>query len=169
MTREYLGRIKLGSVASMTQTARWAFLERNHEIALSTVDKDGVIYSSPVWYTVKDKRIFLPIDQASKHLKNMENGSSMTGVVFKGGDEFATARGVQIQGRGEVVKDPGLAKECADRVADKVFGPGHPHKPAYVEYRECFDNMTMELIPNKMITWDLRKLYNVQAYAARSL
>ena len=169
MTRELLGRIRLGAVASMTQAQRWSFLERNHEIALSTVDGDGVIYSSPVWYVVKDRRIFIPIDQASKHLKNTENGSSMTGVVFKGGDDLATARGVQIQGRGKMVEDVALANECVDLVVDQIFGPGHSHAVAYREYRECFDNATMELEPEKMITWDLRKVYNLQMYAARRL
>ena len=169
MTREYLGRIRLGAVASMTQIQRWSFLERNHEIALSTVDGDGVIYSSPVWYLVKDRRIFIPIDQASKHLQNIENGSSMTGVVFKGGEELATARGVQIQGRGKMVEDAEFAKECVDLIVDHIFGPGHPHTKSYLEYRECFDNATLELEPEKMITWDLRKVYNLQMYAARRL
>ena len=84
MTREYLGNVKLGSVASMTQKGRWVFLERHHEIAVSSVDAEGVIYCSPVWYTIIDQRIFLPIDQASKHFQNMEGGSKMTGVVFMG-------------------------------------------------------------------------------------
>lgn len=169
MTKEYLGRIKLGSVASMTQIQRWSFLERHHELALATIDGDGVIYNSPVWYTIKDRRIFIPIDQASKHLKNIENGSSVTGVVFKGGDELATARGVQIQGRAEMVEDAELAKECVDLLSDHVFDVGHPHKESYIEYRECFDNATIELKPEKMITWDLRKIYNLQMYAARRL
>jgi hypothetical protein len=168
MTREYLGRVKLGSIASMTQTQRWAFLERHHEIALSTVNGDGVIYSSPVWYTIIDRRIFIPIDQASKHLDNVDNGSSMTGVVFKGGDELATAHGVQIQGHAKPVDDAALAKECVDRLADHIFGAGHPHKETYIEYRECFDNKTMELDPVKMITWDLRKAYNLPMYSSRT-
>lgn len=169
MTREYLGRVKLGRVASMSQVQRWSFLERNHEMALSTIDGDGVIYSSPIWYVVKDRRIFLPIDQASKHIQNADNGSSATGVVFKGGDDLATARGVQIQGRVEMVEDAALAQECVDLAVDKIFGPGHPHKENYIEYRDCFDNATIELIPEKMITWDMRKAYNLQMYASRKL
>ena len=169
MTRECLGRIKLGAVASMTQSQRWSFLERHYEMALSTVDQDGLIYSSPIWYTVRDRRIFIPVDQASKHLANTENGSSMTGVVFAGGGDLATARGVQIQGKGKMVDDTALEDECVDRVVDHIFGPGHPHSIAYREYRACFGNATMELVHEKLITWDLRKAYNLQMYASRTL
>ena len=169
MTKEYLGRVKLGSVASMTPIQRWAYLERHHELALATVDGDGVIYNSPPWYTIKDRRIFIPIDQASKHMKNMENGSALSATVFSGGEELATAQGVIIQGRGEMVEDPELAQECVDRLVDHVFGVGHPHKNAYKEYREYFDNATIELKPEKLITWDMRKVYNFQMYSARRL
>jgi hypothetical protein len=78
MGGEYLGKIKLGSVCSMTQVGCWALLERHHEIALATVDSDGVIYNSPVWYSIKDKRIFIPIDQASAHYRNMQDAKAMT-------------------------------------------------------------------------------------------
>ncbi|MEE9324263.1 MAG: pyridoxamine 5'-phosphate oxidase family protein [Dehalococcoidia bacterium] len=153
----------------MSQEQRWSFLERHHEIAVSTVNRDGVIYSSPVWYTVKDKRIYLGIDQASHHLKNTEGGSSMTGVVFDGGNDLATARGVQIQGRGEVLEDKELAKECDERIADSIFGPGHPHIESYREYRNYYDHLIIELKPEKMITWDMRKLYHLQVYTSRKL
>ena len=109
------------------------------------------------------------VDQASKHLENTENGSSMTGVVFAGGGDLATARGVQIQGKGKMVDDTALEDECVDRVVDHIFGPGHPHSIAYREYRACFDNATMELVHEKLITWDLRKAYNLQMYASRTL
>lgn len=169
MTKEYLGKVKLGSVASMTKAQRWAYLERHHEMALSTVDGDGVIYSGPMWYTVMDRRIFIPLDQASKHVKNLENGSSMSATVFSGGEEIATAQGVIIQGQGKLLEDPELNQRCVDHLVDHIFGVGHPHKKAYREYREYYDNATLELIPDKMTTWDMRKLYNFQMYSARSL
>ena len=169
MTREYLGSVKLGSVASMTKKGRWVFLERHHEIAVSSVDAEGVIYCSPVWYTIIDQRIFLPIDQASKHFQNVEGGSKLTGAVFAGGEELCTARGVQIQGQGRLVNDPTLRERCMEQLVEKIFGFGHPHRQTYIEYRETFDKMTLELIPDKMITWDLRKTYNLPMYTSRRL
>jgi len=167
MTKEYLGKVKLASVASMTVAEKWTFLERGHEICVSTVSGGGEIFSSPLWYTVVDRRIFLPIDQASKHMENSDKGSSMTGVVFKGGDELATARGVQVRGRAKLVNDPALALECVNRVVERIFGAGHPHAETYIEYRDAFDNTTMELEPVKMISWDLRKAYNLPMYSSR--
>lgn len=169
MTAEYLGKIKLGSVASMGEAEKWAYLARNHEMALATVDAEGVIYPSPMWYAVRDRRIYIPVDQASKHVANVENGSPMSGTVFSGGDEITTPRGVIIQGRAEVVNDPELRKAVVEQLIDHVFGVGHPHKAAWREYREFYNNMTMEFIPEKMISWDMRKAHHFQMYAARTL
>lgn len=89
--------------------------------------------------------------------------------VFMGGDELCSARGVQIQGQGRLVDDQALRQRCMEQLVEKIFGFGHPHKQTYIEYRESFDKMTLELIPDKMITWDLRKTYNLPMYTSRRL
>ena len=61
------------------------------------------------------------------------------------------------------------AKKEAAELVEKVFGFGHPHKQTYIEYRESFDKNTLELVPDKMITWDLRKTYNLPMYTSRRL
>jgi hypothetical protein len=165
---EYLGKIKWGSVSYMTKRQRWWFLAKNHEMSISTVDEKGVIFSSPCWYVVKDERVFVTFDQASRHVDNTRTGSGATGVVYQGGDEFCTPRGVTIQGRLEFVSDPVFSEQVSYLLADKVLGPDHPDYDTYIEFREFYDHLIGELIIENVITWDGRRVYYLQSYSKRT-
>ncbi len=123
---EHLGEIKWASVAYMTKKQRWWFLDQYNEIAISTVDSEGVIFTAPCWYRVRGERLLITLDQASRHLDNVKTGSGITGAVFQGGTELCTPRGVTIQGQLKVVEDPVLSKEISYELANKVLGPDHP-------------------------------------------
>jgi hypothetical protein len=63
---------------------RWAYLLRQKTIRVATVNGDGTIYQSPLWYVVHEKRIFIPLDAGKKHAENFDAGRALTALVDSG-------------------------------------------------------------------------------------
>lgn len=135
---------------------RWAYLSRARTVRIATTNEDGSIYLSPLWLVVHDKKIYIPIDAASRHGANATAGRPLSGLV-DGGDEYATVSGVRIAGRMEPVTDAGLVATITDLVFEKYFHVGHPYAESYREFGEVAGRTYFELVPDKLIGWDMRE------------
>ncbi|MFN8162555.1 MAG: pyridoxamine 5'-phosphate oxidase family protein [Solirubrobacterales bacterium] len=148
--------IKLSSAAPLRGAKRWHFIERCHEIRVATVAADEPIYVTALWYVVKDRKIYLPLDQANRHVKNLQNDGRLSAVV-DAGDSLADVRGVNIEGTATEVTDPELARELEELVLDKHFYPGDPYIEEYVNFGEYNHRKFYEIVPDKIWGWDLRE------------
>lgn len=135
---------------------RWAYLTRAKTVRIATVNEDGSIYLTPLWHVVHEKKIYIPFDAGSRHATNVEAGRALSALV-DGGDEYATVHGVRIHGTVRAVTDPALAAMLADLVFEKYFHTGHPYAESYVEFGEVAGRTFYELVPEKMIGWDMRE------------
>lgn len=140
---------------------RWAYLTRAETIRIATVNADGSIYLSSLWYVVHEKTIYLPIDAASRHGANFEAGRPLAGLV-DGGNEYATVTGVRIHGTTEMVDDPDLYEKLQDLVMEKYFYVGHPFADPYFQFGNAAGRKYYALVPDKMIGWDSRETTTVQ-------
>jgi nitroimidazol reductase NimA-like FMN-containing flavoprotein (pyridoxamine 5'-phosphate oxidase superfamily) len=135
---------------------RWAYLSRAKTIRVATLSEDGSIYLSPLWLVVHERKIYIPIDAASRHGANATAGRALSALVDQG-DEYATVSGVRIIGTMEPV-DESLADTLARLVFDKYFHVGHPYADQYAEFGEVAGRTFYELVPEKMIGWDMREI-----------
>lgn len=147
---------------------RWAYLLRAKTIRIATANEDGSIYLSPLWFVVHDRRIYIPIDAASRHGDNFQAGRALSALVDQG-DEYATVSGVRIMGRMEVVEDDELVETLQGLVFEKYFHVGHPFADSYFEFGEWAGRRYYELVPDKMIGWDMRETNTPQVQEARAL
>jgi hypothetical protein len=147
---------------------RWAYLSRAKTIRFATLNEDGTIYLSPLWLVVHDKKIYIPVDAASRHGANFQSGRTLSALV-DGGDEYATVSGVRIHGRMEQVTDASLADTLAQLVFDKYFHVGHPYADSYLEFGEVAGRTYYELVPDKLIGWDMREVTTLAMPEARTL
>jgi hypothetical protein len=158
--------------ASMTSPLRgkkrWAFLTRAEIINVATANEDGSIYLSPLWFVVDEERIFIPVDAASRHGQNFTAGRPLA-VLVAGGHEYGTVHGVRILGAARVVEDADLVERLQGRVFEKYFYYGHPFAEPYFEFGEFAGRAYYELVPDKMIGWDMRENYVVPANEKRTL
>jgi hypothetical protein len=136
---------------------RWAYLARARTIRVATLSEDGTIYLSPLWHVVHEKKIYIPIDAASKHGANVKAGRALSALVDDG-QEYATVSGVRIVGSMEAVTDPALAETLSGLVFEKYFHVGHPYAESYMEFGEVAGRTFYELVPAKMIGWDMREV-----------
>lgn len=147
---------------------RWAYLARAKTIRVATVDADGTIYLSPLWLVVHDKKLFVPIDAGGRHAVNIAAGRPLSALVDQG-EEYAIVSGVRISGTMQRVSDPTLVETLERLVFDKYFHVGHPYAEQYREFGEVADRSYYELVPDKMIGWDMRELNVLPMPEARRL
>ncbi|MFN8160981.1 MAG: pyridoxamine 5'-phosphate oxidase family protein [Solirubrobacterales bacterium] len=147
---------------------RWAYLERSRTIRFATANEDGSIYLSPLWFVVDDEHIYIPVDAASRHGENFEAGRPLSALVDSG-DEYATVHGVRILGKMELVTDEALVERLQEKVFEKYFYTGHPFADAYLGFGKAAGRRYYELVPEKMIGWDMRETTMPQVPEAHSL
>lgn len=148
------------ATASMTAPLRgekrWAYLARQKIIRVASLGADGIIYLSPLWYVIDDKRIFLPIDAGGRHAKNADEGRAISALVDSG-DEYATVSGVRFVGSLVETKDEALIERLQNLVFEKYFHVGHPYSEQYFEFGTFAGRRYLELVPTKIIGWDSRE------------
>ncbi|MFN8163660.1 MAG: pyridoxamine 5'-phosphate oxidase family protein [Solirubrobacterales bacterium] len=160
--------ITASMLAPLRGEKRWAYLERAKTIRFATVNEDGSVYQSPLWLVVDDQKIYIPVDAASQHGANFEAGRPLSALV-DAGDEYATVSGVRIIGKMEPVEDAALFERLQGLLFDKYFHVGHPYAESYFEFGEFAGRRFYELVPKKMIGWDMRETTAVAAPEARVL
>src|SRR6202012_3700137 len=121
-----------------------------------------------VGFVVNAERIYIPVDAASRHGVNFTAGRPLSALVDSG-DEYATVSGVRIIGSMRVVDDTELVERLQGLVSEKYFGTGHPYAESYFEFGEWAGRQYFELIPQKMIGWDMREITTTAVPEARAL
>ena len=158
--------------ASMLQPLRgkkrWAYLARARTIRVATTNEDGSIYLSPLWMVVHEESLYIPVDAASRHAANFEAERPLAALV-DAGDEYATVSGVRILGTMRVVEDAPLVERLQNLVFEKYFGTGHPYAESYFEFGDWAGRQYFELVPEKMIGWDMREITTTAVPEARAL
>jgi hypothetical protein len=147
---------------------RWAYLSREKTIRLATTGADHAVYLSPLWYVVHERRILIPIDAAGRHAQNLLAGRPAVGLVDSG-DEYATVHGVRIEGKGIVVDDAATLARVDELLFEKYFYVGHPYAESYFEFGKAAHRTLFQLVPDKMIGWDMREVALPQVPEARVL
>ncbi|GAB3004327.1 pyridoxamine 5'-phosphate oxidase family protein [Amycolatopsis acidiphila] len=147
---------------------RWAYLTRARTIRVATLNEDSTIYLSPLWFVVHEQKIYLPIDAASRHGANFQAGRALSALVDSG-EEYATVSGVRISGTMRKVTDSALLATLGRLVFDKYFYVGHPYAEQYAEFGEVAGRSYYELVPDKMIGWDMREINTIAMPETRSL
>jgi hypothetical protein len=143
-------------IHGMKGAKRWAYIARQNTVRVATINDDGSIYLSPIWYVVKEQRIFLPLDAGSKHASNAAARGHMSAVIDSG-DEYATVHGISIRGTLKPVDNRVLIDEVMALVFDKYFYDGHPYAESYFQFGKAAGRLILELIPQKWGGWDMRE------------
>ena len=107
-------------------------------------------------------------DAASRHGANFEACRALSALV-DGGDEYATVSGVRILGSMHKVEDGALLETLAELVFQRYFHVGHPYAESYLEFGEAVGRTYYELVPDKLIGWDMREVNTLAMAEARVL
>ncbi len=140
-------------IHGMKGAKRWAYIARQKTIRIATINEDGSIYLSPLWYVVDEQRIFIPFDAASRHATNCAAGRACSAVIDSG-DEYATVHGIRFVG----TLNDSLTDRLLTKIFEKYFYEGHPYAEAYFQFGRAAGRKLMQLVHTKAIGWDMREI-----------
>jgi len=135
---------------------RWAYLAREKNIRIASLNENGTIHISSAWYVVRDETVYIPIDGPSEHAVNFEAKRAVSAMVDSG-DEYTTMCSVRIQGSVSLVKDPALFESLQDLVFQKYFYPGHPYSDPYFQLGQTSGRKYYALVPEEIVAVDARE------------
>ena len=79
---------------------------------LTTIEKDGFPHSVPLGYFRLGPDIILGVRDGTRKVANIESNPNVS-ILLEDGSTMADIRGVMLQGRARIVREPGEALELA--------------------------------------------------------
>lgn len=144
---------------SLTPEELDAFLSSERTLRLATVSAAGEPHVVPLWFVWVESAVFLNSTLGNATLRNLERDPRAAATVDDGVD-YDELRGVVIRGRVQRVDDdPGLAG-VEDAWSRKYLG-GSP-----VPFRRWNDRVWLRLTPERVRSWDFRKMAEARARRA---
>ncbi len=133
------------------------FIEEQKSLQVGTINSDGSIHLSTLWFAVVDDLIVFETYTSSQKVVNLERDPRIT-VLLEDGLEYNNLRGVMIKGVANLVSEPTEVKE----IAREVIKRNQPEIPD-----EMLDDAAASLavkrtvvtvVPEKVVSWDHRKI-----------
>ena len=134
-----------------------AFIEEQKSLQVGTIERDGSIHLSTLWFARVDKRVVFETYTKSQKIKNLQRDPRIT-LLWEDGDVYDQLRGVMIKGTARLVTDHSevfpLALEVMKRNQPDI--PGEVLEQAANQMAAKRTAVVVE--PQKVISWDHRKL-----------
>ena len=133
------------------------FIKEQKSLQVGTINSDGSIHLSTLWFAVVDDLIVFETYTSSQKVVNLERDPRIT-VLLEDGLEYNNLRGVMIKGTANLISEPTEVKQ----IAREVIKRNQPEIPD-----EMLDDAAASLavkrtvvtvIPEKVISWDHRKI-----------
>ena len=151
---------------TMTPMEQAAFLEAGMTLVVTSLGKNGLPHSAPMWYFLEEGKLVFRSFTKSQKIVNLRRDPRIT-VLVERGIAYADLQAVMVQGTARLVDgadDPGYLLEAYRRLAAKypMVGPDPIHlDPAALEAafgRFAPKNTAVIVEPTKIVSWDHRKL-----------
>ena len=142
----------------MTAEEADAFLEEQRTVICATNGRDGFPHLMPLWYVVKNGRIWAWTYAKSQKARNLERDLRATLQVEAGG-EYQDLRGLMLRCETTVHHDHDVIEAFAMELVDRYSGPG----PEFDTVRDGFraqvpKRVALEFAELSRVSWDHRKL-----------
>jgi hypothetical protein len=143
----------------LTEGEAWDVLGSSHTGILTSLRRDGVPVSLPVWFLVDDRSVLVAGPAASHKFTRIRRDGRIAFLV-ESGEAWKDLRAVHLIGRGEVVEQPDW--ESVDALfGAKYAGFRTPREkmPASARARYGGARSLVRLIPTeRLLTWDNQRL-----------
>jgi PPOX class probable F420-dependent enzyme len=141
-----------------------AFLDEERVLTCATLGPHGWPHLMPLWYVIRDGRLWAWTFAKSQKAKNLERDPRATVQVEAGRDQYHLLRGVMLETEvtlhrdTDFVRDLGL--EIFARYGGSAEGELAPEVRAMVQ-QQAAKRVGLEFVERRRATWDHRKLGNV--------
>ncbi|MGJ6121469.1 pyridoxamine 5'-phosphate oxidase family protein [Mycolicibacterium sp. Y3] len=115
---------------------------------LSTIDKDGFPHSVPLGYFRLGRDIIMGVRDGTRKVTNVESNPNVS-IMLEDGSTMADIRGVLLQGRARIVREPREALQLA-RDGARMRGVPESEWPTAPRPGVVYIRMT----PVRTVSWD---------------
>lgn len=134
-----------------------AFLGAQKSLQVGTIERDGSIHLSTLWFALVDGSIVFETYTKSQKIRNLERDPRIT-VLAEDGDVYEKLRGVMIKGTARLVSEPAEVHPLALAVLTR----NQPELPREV-LEQAAEHMATKrtavvVEPVKTVSWDHTKL-----------
>ena len=143
---------------SLTQEELEAFLTRQRTVRLATVDGTGRPQVVPLWFVWLDGTMFFNSTLGNVTVRNVEANPIVSAVVDDG-DAYDELRGTLLRGPLERADGDDRVDRVKALWSAKYMG-GNP-----VPYDRWRNRVWLRLVPERISSWDFRKIPEARAKA----
>ncbi|WP_073454929.1 pyridoxamine 5'-phosphate oxidase family protein [Pseudonocardia thermophila] len=139
---------------AMTPEEIDAFLAEERVCRVATISPSGP-HVTPLWYVWHGGALWLTSIARSQRWIDLQRDPRVAVVVDAGGADYTQLRGVEIQGRVEVVGEvPRTGEPCPE-----LDGPEQAFADRYNNGKVVHDgkHAWLKVVPEKITSWDFRK------------
>jgi len=127
-------------------------------LQVASIGPDGRPHLVPMWFGIDDDGLIVFTTYGtSQKVRNLERDPRIT-VLMETGDTYNELRGVSIDGRAEVVRDPSVTRDTGARVGAKYRGSPFPTSVDRSVPAPPTKRVTIRVHPERTRSWDHRKI-----------
>jgi PPOX class probable F420-dependent enzyme len=135
-----------------------AYLEAERTVICATNGRDGFPHLMPLWYLLRDGRLWAWTYAKSQKARNLERDPRAT-LQVESGARYEELRGVMLRTEVVVHRDPEVVEGIALGLVDRYNGPGPEFDPVRDAFRaQVPKRVGLEFVERDRVTWDHRKL-----------
>ncbi|WP_272474935.1 pyridoxamine 5'-phosphate oxidase family protein [Baekduia alba] len=152
------------SQITMDEAEVLAFLDAERVMTCATLGPSGWPHLMPLWYVVRDGRLWAWTFAKAQKTRNLERDARATLQVEAGQDQYHLLRGVMLETEVTIHRDTDfvtdLGLEIFARYGGNADGEVAPEVRDMVK-AQAAKRVGLEFVERKRATWDHRKLGNV--------
>lgn len=145
----------------LTRDEVWDRLGRAHTGILTTLRRDGMPISLPVWYVALDRRIYVSGPARTRKFGRIRRDPRVSFLV-ESGAAWAELVGVHLTGTAHVVEDAALLERVQTELDLKYsrFRLDRARMPEATRAHYDVETATVEIRPDeRILSWDNAKLF----------
>jgi nitroimidazol reductase NimA-like FMN-containing flavoprotein (pyridoxamine 5'-phosphate oxidase superfamily) len=146
----------------MSSDEAWQVIAGAHTGVLTSLRRDGVPISLPVWFVALDRRVYVAGPSHTKKFARIRRDPRVSFLVERG-HRWAELAGVHLTGTAVFVDDAALVERVAGALDDKYAGFRTPRHEMPAATRERYEAAvtTIEIRPDeRILSWDNAHLFS---------
>ncbi len=141
----------------MAENEVWDFINEQKSLQVGTLNRDGSIHLSTLWFGIDDKSLVFETYSKSQKILNLQRDPRIT-VLLEDGTVYEKLRGVMITATAELKSTPEEVEEAATFVLARN-NPEWDLETAKNAANMLASKRTAVIIkPEKIVSWDHTKL-----------
>lgn len=145
----------------LTEAEQAELLREARVLQVASINRDGTPHLVPMWFVLDDDGLIsFTTYGTSQKVRNLERDSRVT-VLVEAGTAYQDLRGISIDARAEIVRDPPLTARLMAISAAKQAGGPRPARAVSPQTElppQAYKRVVIRIHPLRVRTWDHRKL-----------